>query len=187
VVSSDGFINCGSTCSHDYNVYTQVTLTALDSGGWIFSSWSGCDQVLYNECYVTLYSKRSVTATYTQGVYTLYVSHGGTGSGSVASSDGYINCGSTCQQEYLGGTVVTLTANPAQGSRFDGWSGCSNVQNNVCAITIAGDEYVAAAFNLIGHYRLSVQKWGSGVGTITSSDGHIAALPALTITIPATV
>ncbi len=173
VTSLDGFINCGSTCSHEYSVYSQVTLTANSSGGWDFSNWSGCDEVQYNVCYVTLYGSRSVTATFTPGQYALFVSDVGTGSGSVASSDGYINCGSTCWHGYLGGTVVTLTETPSPGSRFDGWTGCDNVQNNVCKVTITTFQDVSATFDLIEKYRLSVQKWGSGVGTVTSSDGHI--------------
>ncbi len=173
VSSLDGFINCGPTCSYSYNVYAQVTLQQTAAPGWLFSGWSGCDSGDEYSCSLTLYGNRSVTATFTQGVFSLFASEVGTGSGTITSSDGYINCGPTCSHDYLGGTVVTLTGSPAQGSRFDGWNGCDNVQNNVCTVSITGYRSVSATFNLQGNYRLAVQKLGSGIGTVTSTDGHI--------------
>jgi hypothetical protein len=65
VTSSDGNISCGSTCSHNYNSGTQVTLTATASQGYTFGNWAGCDSVHSNVCTVTMNNARSVTATFT--------------------------------------------------------------------------------------------------------------------------
>ena len=48
------------------------------------------------------------------------------GTGTVTSNDGFINCGVDCSESYAQGSVITLTATPAAGSTFTGWSGaCS--------------------------------------------------------------
>jgi FG-GAP-like repeat len=47
----------------------------------------------------------------------LTVNKAGTGSGTVTSNPGGINCGSTCTASYASGTVVTLTASAAGGRR----------------------------------------------------------------------
>jgi len=50
-----------------------------------------------------------------------------TGSGSAGHQRaGRINCGSTCAQSVMPGSARTLTATPAIGSTFAGWTGaCS--------------------------------------------------------------
>ena len=50
-----------------------------------------------------------------------------TGEGEITSTDNSILCGETCQADYEVDSSVTLTATPATGSTFTGWSGdCSN-------------------------------------------------------------
>src|SRR5262245_46419032 len=55
--------------------------------------------------------------------FVLTVNHAGTGSGTVTSSPAGIQCGSTCSAPFRSGATVTLTASPAAGSVFAGWSG----------------------------------------------------------------
>ena len=79
--------------------------------------------------------------------YTLTVNKSGTGSGTVISSPSGINCGSTCQAAYSGGTSVTLTATPATGSTFAGWSGSCSSSSSVCGVVMTQDRSVTSIFN----------------------------------------
>src|SRR5436853_7817387 len=89
---------------------------------------------------------RSVTATFNVQRFTLTVSKGGTGSGTVTSSDGGINCGPTCVFTYDSGRVVTLTATAGGGAPFGGWSGgCCN-PDATCTVTMTWNRSVTATF-----------------------------------------
>jgi uncharacterized repeat protein (TIGR03803 family) len=168
VTSSDGNINCGTVCTYNYNSGTLVTLTATAASGWTFASWSGCDSTSGNSCTVTMNSARTVSATFTQITYILTVTD--SGSGTVTSSDGNINCGSACSFNYGSGTPVTLTATAASGWTFTSWSGCDSTSGNTCKVTMNSARTVTATFTQIT-YVLTVAT--SGSGTVTSSDGNI--------------
>ena len=102
----------------------------------------------------------------------LTVSESGTGTGTIASSDGFINCGTVCSYSYFSGTQVTLTATPAQGSSFTSWSGCDSSNGNSCTVAMVNSRTVSAVFtqNSI-YYTLGVST--SGNGRVTSADGYV--------------
>jgi len=81
---------------------------------------------------------------------TLTVSKAGTGSGTVTSSNGAINCGTTCSAAYASGTSVALTATPASGSVFSGWSGAGCSGTGRCVVTMSAAQAVAATFMING-------------------------------------
>jgi CSLREA domain-containing protein len=69
------------------------------------------------------------------------------GSGTVTSNPAGIACPSTCSATYASGTSVTLTATPASGNTFSGWSGaCSDTGG--CTFSITAATAVGAAFAL---------------------------------------
>ncbi len=150
VTSSPSGIQCGTACSASYAVGTTVTLSAQPSAGSTFSGWSGGGCSGTGTCSVALNAATTVTATFTStpSTYTLTVSKGGTGSGSVDSSPAGISCGATCSASYAANTAVTLTAAPAPGSTFGGWSGggCSGTQST-CTVTLGANVSVSAQFN----------------------------------------
>ncbi|MFO1430342.1 MAG: M6 family metalloprotease domain-containing protein [Candidatus Competibacteraceae bacterium] len=119
-------------------------------------------------------SAATMTATLStsgDGRYPLTVSKAGTGSGTVTSSPAGINCGTDCSEEYDSGTTVTLTAAPASGSIFTGWSGVCN-GTGTCQVTMSQSRTVTATFAI--PYTLTVSKTGTGSGTVTSNPTGIS-------------
>jgi len=66
VTSSLGGINCGPSCTKDFNFGDVVTLTAISSTGYLFTGWSGGSCSGMGDCVVTMNSAKSITATFTQ-------------------------------------------------------------------------------------------------------------------------
>jgi hypothetical protein len=176
VTSSPIGINCttggGTGCSANFNSGQQVTLTASAGTGSSFSGWTGaCTGT--GSCVVTMNAAEAVTATFnTATTFALTVTDAGTGSGSVASVPSGINCPSTCSANYASGTQVTLTATPASGSTFAGWSGACTGSGS-CPVTMSAAESVTATFTAT-QFALTVTKAGSGTGTVTSAPAGIS-------------
>jgi hypothetical protein len=174
VTSSPTGISCPSSCSANFAPGTLVTLTATPASGWKFNGWSGtCSGT--GTCSVTMNSAQSVTATFIQLTYPLALSL--TGSGSVTSSPTGISCPSTCSASFNSGTQVTLTATPAQGMSFIGWSGaCSGTGG--CSVTMSAAESVSAAFTTGGDPSNS-RTWVSAASG-SNSNPCTRSLPCLT-------
>jgi hypothetical protein len=88
---------------------------------------------------VSTYSDEACGTSGVDG-YTVTVGRTGTGAGTVTSSPAGIACGPTCSTAYPVGTAVTLTALPASGSVFSGWSGTGCTGTDPC--TFAGNTLV---------------------------------------------
>ncbi len=104
--------------------------------------------------------------------FTLSVSKSGTGSGTVTSSPGSINCGAACSDGFSAGTLVTLTATPAAGSVFAGWSGGGCTGTGTCTVTMNAAASVTATFNGTT-YTLTVFVNDPQLGNVTSSPAGI--------------
>jgi len=94
------------------------------------------------------------------------VTTAGAGSGTVTSAPAGISCPSTCLTSFTSGTVVTLTAAPAIGSTFTGWSG-SCAGTGTCNVTVSAAQAVTATFSS-----------AAGVSGITPSTIDLATPPA---------
>src|SRR5207245_1292549 len=121
--SAPAGITCGTSCSASYPSGTAVTLTATPATGSTFAGWSGGGCSGTGSCTVTLSAATTVTATFDVPSFALTVTNAGTGTGTVTSTPAGITCGTSCSASYPGETAVTLTATPAAGSTFAGWSG----------------------------------------------------------------
>jgi uncharacterized repeat protein (TIGR01451 family) len=77
--------------------------------------------------------------------YGLTVEKSGTGTGAVTSEPG-IHCGADCTEEYDAGTVVTLRASAARGSRFVAWSGACSGAALTCTVTMDAAKAITARF-----------------------------------------
>ncbi len=82
----------------------------------------------------------------TTTTHKLTVSKAGTGGGSVSSSPSGISCGTSCSHSYNAGTAVKLTASPASGSTFSGWSGGGCSGTGACTVTMNANQSVTATF-----------------------------------------
>jgi uncharacterized repeat protein (TIGR01451 family) len=120
----------------------------------------------------------SATQTFTVvPLVTLTVTDAGRGSGSVVSNPGNINCGTTCSGNFAQGTAVALTATPAAGSVFSGWSGaCTGSDPNNCSVAMNSAQSVTATFALAPDFTLA-----SAPSTLTLKTGAQATV-ALTLT-----
>jgi hypothetical protein len=77
---------------------------------------------------------------------TLSVTVTGAGSGTVSSTPDGIACGAVCSSDWLLGTSVALTATPASGSSFAGWSGaCSTAGTAATCVVVLGENATATA------------------------------------------
>lgn len=93
----------------------------------------------------------SCTAPPPPGNFSLTVSRGGTGSGTVTGTG--FSCGGDCSESYPENTAinVTLTAAAASGSTFAGWGGaCTSTTATTCTVatTITANLGVSATFTL---------------------------------------
>jgi YVTN family beta-propeller protein len=158
-----------------------VDTSALNIGSWNGSSefFSGViDEVAV---YTSALSATQVTNHYSAGINTappppqsqLSVSRSGAGNGTVTSTPSGINCGVTCSVGFPSGTSVTLTAAPAAGSVFTGWSGGGCSGTGTCIVSLSTNTTVNAAFAPVPTSPLSVTKSGAGAGTVTSTPSGI--------------
>jgi hypothetical protein len=173
VSSNPAGIVCGVTCAANYNYNTSVTLSAVADTGSTFTGWSGEGCSGTGDCVVSMTAARSVTATFTLNPYQLTVSKSGNGSGTVSSNPAGIACGATCAANYNYNTSVTLSAVADTGSTFTGWSGEGCTGTGTCIVTVNAVKSVTATFTL-NQYQLSVNKGGTGSGTVSSNPAGIA-------------
>ncbi len=176
VTSSPAGISCGGDCEESYLEGTLVKLTGTPDAGSKAVEWESCPGTVNgeNKCEVTMDAAKEAKATFDKEpvFYTLGISTGGSGSGTVECE---VEGGpaEACEAEYLEGTEVTLLATADPGSEFVDFSGdCGPAE---CELVMNEDHSVTATFDLEpAFYTLTVSKNGSGSGTVTSPPAGIS-------------
>ncbi|MEJ5200980.1 MAG: DNRLRE domain-containing protein [Anaerolineales bacterium] len=128
-----------------------ITLSAVPDPGWQIASWTGTSAPSSNTLTMPA-SNHTASVTYSQIPYTLTVNI--VGNGTVTKNPN--------QDSYHYGDVVQLTATPAAGWSFSGWSGDLSGSDNPKSITIQGNASVTATFSAIPCYTLTLSHTGNG-------------------------
>ena len=112
----------------------------------------------------------SLTGVGAPNPQTLTATRDGNGTGSLVFNGTNPGCTSaTCSQTFAYGTTVTVTAAPAAGAHFAGWTGdCSGTGS--CTVVMTQARSVKATF-AVNQATVTLTISGSGTGTVTSDDG----------------
>ncbi|MCJ8164146.1 InlB B-repeat-containing protein [Pontibacter sp. E15-1] len=148
-----------------YTFGDTITLTATPEQGYTFGGWSG--DTVSTENPLTLYVSGDVNlsagfeATAPANVaLTLTTS----GNGSVARSPEL--------SSYPAGSQVTLTATPAQGYAFSGWSGDTTATANPLTLTMDADKALTATFTPAQYTVSATAGIGGAVSLVPEKTGY---------------
>ncbi|MGK7369309.1 MAG: InlB B-repeat-containing protein, partial [Candidatus Halalkalibacterium sp. M3_1C_030] len=172
------FVNCKST-STDSNTRYRVSLTAVPSEGgsvsptngqhdegtsldisatpnqeWVFVRWEGDHSGTNRTATITVSGDKNIEAIFEKKTYALTVNITGEGAVDEQIVQNKIT-------DYESGTVVELTANPAEGWKFVEWQGGLTGTANPQQITIDEAKEVTAVFEMTG-FSLTVNVNGEG-------------------------
>jgi hypothetical protein len=161
---------------HTYDAGKTVTIKAKPASGWRFDHWDGdvADPAAATTT-VTLDNYKTVTANFAELVtYTLTMEIDGEGTTTPAEGD----------HTYDPEKVVTITAKPATGWRFDRWDGdVADPHGATTTVTMDDDKTVMAWFAQLVTYTLTMEV--DGEGTTTPAVGDHTYDPEKVVTITA--
>jgi hypothetical protein len=154
--------NCGGAACNRWGDYTSMSVDpADDCTFWYTNQYYSSQANGTGGNWQTRIGSFKYASCAAAASYTLSVAKSGNGIGTVTSGEATpnINCGVNCSFPYVSGTSVTLTATPAAGSTFTGWSGaCSGTGS--CVMSMSAGQSVTADFapastgTLVTRYRL---------------------------------
>ncbi|MBI3880630.1 MAG: immunoglobulin domain-containing protein [Verrucomicrobia bacterium] len=133
-LSDSGGSVSASPQAPSYPPGTVVVLTALPAVGFGFTGWSGSATGTNNPLTVVMDGNKSINASFTRYLLSVTTS----GSGTVTRNPN--------QTFFAPGSVVTLTALPAVGFGFTGWSGSATGTVNPLMVVMDGNKSVNASF-----------------------------------------
>ncbi|MGH7492779.1 MAG: InlB B-repeat-containing protein [bacterium] len=155
----------------NYSAGTVVTLTATPAAGFQFSGWSGNLSGSTNPANILMNGNKNVTATFTEAPAQFTLTANIVGSGTVTLDPP----GGT----YNSGTEVTLTANPAGGFQFSGWSGDLSGSTNPANLTMNASKNVTATFTSSGSSGpITHHETQTGGSTASTTVSTVASLTA---------
>jgi subtilisin family serine protease len=105
------------------------------------------------------------------------VAKSGTGAGTVTSNPTGINCGGDCNEQFPGGTTVTLTAASSADSVFAGWSGNGCAGMGACVV----DTSATATATFDAPASPGTPSAGGGGCTIAQAGTNDALMPIMLV------
>jgi streptogramin lyase len=205
VTSKPKGINCASACNEALaSMYenSTVVLKAKAATGSTIASWTGCESSTgvggtEGTCTVTMTVDKEVKVAWSgtskeiANAKALTLSKGkSSGYGTVKATG--LTCEAECTETtvlYQGpnvekakpGKTVILKATSAYGSTFSGWTGCeSEPTPTECSVTMEAAKSVTAEFAAKPTATLTVDKLGTGTGTVTSKPKAISCATTCT-------
>ena len=162
--ANSGMVNGTGT----YPAGTDILLEAIPEPGYTFSHWQ--DGITTNPRSVSVTGDMSFTAYFTQNSYIISVVASPTNGGTVSGGGSY---------HY--GNYANLTATPATGYEFQGWSDGSS--ENPHPVMVTGNATYTATFSPTGstYYNVSAYISPSGAG-IVNGTGSFPAGTTITLT-----
>ena len=172
------------------------TTITLDPGAYSVSETGpgGYTTALSLDCAGTIAAGQTRTCVSTSDDIprvTLTVSRTGSGTGSVTSTPAGIGCPTDCQESYLLGTGVTLSALADPGSTFSGWSGDLDCADGIVTMTTnlsctaafaasARADLVVSALNVPAGRNVAGGALISVNSTTTNASAMVPAAPSRT-------
>lgn len=123
-----------------YPYGSRVSLTAIPTANYAFTYWGDDATGSANPLTITIDGDKTVTAHFALNTYALIVE---ATNGTVMRSPDQAN--------YDADSRVVLTAIPAQGYRFDDWSGDESGSDNPLTITMNENKIITANFTIKTH------------------------------------
>ncbi|PAU94888.1 hypothetical protein CK503_05300 [Aliifodinibius salipaludis] len=140
--------------SNEYEEGEEIEIEASANDEYLFSEWTGDTESEENPLSLTVDQDYSLTANFEKKSYSLTTNTEGDG----AIDENVIEEKST---DYESGTVVELTANPADGYKFVEWKGDLTGTDNPQQITVDSPKEVTAVFEK-KTYSLTTNTEGEG-------------------------
>ena len=153
-----------------YVAGTRVSLIAAPGSNAVFAGWGGALTGDANPAELTLAGDTEVSASFVQ-LYAVEATALGPGSVALSPPTG----------PYPAGSLVTLTALPAEGAGFLGWSGALSGLSNPASLLVDGDELVIGTFASPA-FALAVSQEGGGSVLLDPPGGVYAGGAIVTIT-----
>jgi hypothetical protein len=139
-------LQCAASCTTMWNAGTRITLTASPRAGAKLVRWGGlCSGAA--ECTVTVGQAGSVTALFAPATYRVAVRV--VGQGTVRSGRAGIACRPRCASAFPSHVPLVLTAKPAAGWRFTGWTGACRGVRIACRVPMTSAVQARALFSRV--------------------------------------
>jgi uncharacterized repeat protein (TIGR02543 family) len=128
--------------THTYASGTSVPVTATPASGATFTGWSGAATGTTNPVTIAMDGNKTLTANFEAAGanFTLGITVSGDGTTSPAAGT----------HTYAAGTSVPVTATPASGATFTGWSGAATGSANPVTIAMDASKTLTASFSSAG-------------------------------------
>jgi pectate lyase len=150
--------------SYSYASGATANVTATPASGYTFTGWSGAASGTANPVSVTMNASKTLTANFapvSSSNYTLTIAVSGSGSTNPSAGS----------HSYASGTAVVVTATPASGYTFTGWSGAASGTANPVSITVTANQTLTATFSPASTGGSTIQEGATG---FCSVDGSIS-------------